>query len=122
MKKSLTVVFGLAAFFLFGFILGIRFEKRASVAAIELYNQSGATIMTAVANHDHGSALAANIGKNKKGRISFLTKGRTSYSLKVTFPNNKTVYSNAMANIKNGDCITVIVTDTTIVPLTTGKL
>jgi multisubunit Na+/H+ antiporter MnhC subunit len=114
LEKPLAGAIVAAVLFCAGFFLGLRHEKRRSCVAIEILNQSVHAIMTVTVRHQNGSVIAANIKKNHKQRIRFLTKGQNTYSLTITFDNNKTIYSKFDRVIHNGETIRETVTDSIV--------
>jgi hypothetical protein len=114
LKKPLAGAIVAAVLFGSGFFLVLRHEKKRSCAVVEIVNQSGHAIMTVNVRYQNGCVMAANIKKNHKERIRFLTKGQNTYSLKITFDSNKTIYSEPDRAIRNGETIRETVTDTTV--------
>jgi hypothetical protein len=96
------------------FLIGRNSGIKSITATIDLYNGSNFSIMTAVVEHETGSSIVASIKRNRTQKIRLLVQGPTAYSLKVTFENNKTIYSRKNRYIKNGDKIKEIVSDSTI--------
>ncbi|MBN1130998.1 MAG: hypothetical protein JXA71_18560 [Chitinispirillaceae bacterium] len=114
MKKFLTAVIIGFVLLATGFFLGMFLAMKSNIASIEIVNRSDRSIMTATVSHEKGSAIAANIKKNHKQRVRFFTRGLNNYSLKITFDNNMTIYSETGRPVKNGDTVREIVTDSTI--------
>jgi hypothetical protein len=114
MKKFLIVVIVGIVLIGTGFFIGRHSYMKGNIAAIDIVNQSGRSIMTATVNHEKGSAIAANIKKNRSQRVRFFTHGPNRYSLKITFDNNQTIYSAADRDIRNGEAIREIVSDSTM--------
>ena len=100
-----------ASMFVFGLNRGLNWN----LAEVDIVNKAGHAIMTATINHEKGSAIAANIKRNKKERVRFFTKGINTYSLRVTFDNNTTLYSEGKRIIKNGEIIIETIGDSAIV-------
>jgi hypothetical protein len=55
------------------------------------------------------------IKKNQKQRLRFFTKDQNNYTIRVTFDDNRTIYSQTHRPIKSGDAVLETVTDSTIV-------
>lgn len=114
MKKFLYVIVAALVLFGTGFFLGMNLTLKGNLAAIDIDNRSGHSIMTAIASHEKGSAIAANIKKNHKQRLRFFTQGQNNYTIRVTFDDNRTIYSTTARPIKNGESVGEIVDDSTI--------
>jgi hypothetical protein len=98
------------------FFIGRDSGIKSISATIDLYNGSNSTVMTAVVQHETGSSIIASINKNRTKKIRILVQDSTDYSLKATFENNKTVYSQKNRYIKHGNEVKEIITDSTITP------
>jgi hypothetical protein len=114
MKKVLTTIILALVLFGAGMLIGMNIENKNTLAAIDIENRSARPIMTAIVNHEQGSAVAANIKKSRTQRVRFFTKGQNHYTIRVTFDDNRTVYSQARRSIKNGETAREIVDDSTI--------
>jgi hypothetical protein len=116
MKKIL--IFLAAALLLLGagIIIGVNLSDKWNLAGVKIENRSGRVIMTAIVSHEKGSAIAANIKKNHNQRVRFFTQGQNYYTIRATFDDNRTIYSQARRPIKNGETAKEIVDDSTITP------
>jgi hypothetical protein len=114
MKKFLVATAVALALLGSGIILGMNISSKGNLAAIDIENRSKHTIMTAIVSHEQGSAIAANIKKNHTQRLRFFTRGPNHYTVRTTFDDNRTIYSQASRAIKNGERLREIVDDSTI--------
>jgi hypothetical protein len=114
MKKIVAAITIALSLFTAGIILGMSIANKGNLAAVAIENRSRHAIMTAIVNHEQGSAIAANIKKNRTHRIRFFTHGPNNYAIRITFDDNRTIYSQARRPIRNGGTVQEIVDDSTI--------
>jgi hypothetical protein len=114
MKKFLFVVVAAIVLFGTGFFIGMHLTLKGNLAEIAIENRSEHSIMTAIVSHEKGSAIAANIKKNRTQRVRFFTHGPNHYTMRVTFDDNRTIYSQDRRPIENGETVRETVTDSTV--------
>jgi hypothetical protein len=115
MKKFFALFAGAFVLFGAGFLVGMNSFVKGNIASIVFKNQAERSIMTAVVSHETGSTIAANIKRDRSQRVRFFTKGPNRYSLKITFDDNRTIYSASDRAIKNGEVNIETVRDSVIV-------
>jgi hypothetical protein len=98
------------------FFMGRISGVKSICSTVNVYNGGSSSIMTAEVEHETGSSIAASIKKKRTRKIRILVRDSTAFSLKATFENNKTVYSQKIGPIKTGNEIKLVVTDSTITP------
>lgn len=118
MKKFVTIISIALILLVVGYFIGIYTFVNGNIASVIIKNQTERSIMTATINHESGSIIAANIKKGHSQRTRFVTNGGKTYSIKVTFDDNRTIYSDSDRAIKNGDITVEAVTDSGIVSTT----
>lgn len=114
MKKFIAILTVVLVLFGAGFLIGMNTFVKGNIATIVFKNQTERSIMTATVSHETGSTIAANIRKNHSQRVRFFTKAPNRYSLKITFDDNRTIYSASDRAIKNGETNIETVRDSVI--------
>jgi hypothetical protein len=115
MKKFIAIITGALVLFGAGFFIGNNTFEKGNIASIIFENQAERSIMTAIVSHETGSTITANIKKGRSQRVRFFNKGSTRYSLKITFDDNRTIYSASDRAIKNGEVNIETVRDSVII-------
>ena len=114
MKKMLIGLAVAVTLPLAGFIFGLNRGMRLNIVDVYIVNGSNRTIMAATIQHEKGSVIAANIKSNRKERVRFYSAGRNRYSMRVTFDDNRTLYSDSSRAVHSGETLTETVNDSAI--------
>lgn len=115
MKKVLLWCGAAVVLLTTGVVVGIFMANSWNLASVEFRNRSSHPIMTAIVSHEKGSVIAANIKKNRTQRVRFYTRGQNHYTVRVTFDDNRTIYSQVRRPVKNGVTVQESISDSAII-------